>query len=195
MKPKKIVLVQGHPDASSRHFGHALADAYARGAACAGHDVLRIEIARLDFPLLRSQADWNSGPLPAALKASQDALAWADHIVLIFPLWLGTMPAVVKAYLEQVLRPGFAVVYENQRLPRKGLRGKSARVVATMGMPAFWYRLFFRAHGVRGLEQSILGFCGVKPIRETLIGLMENKDDKRLKKWLDRLELLGRKAA
>jgi putative NADPH-quinone reductase len=190
----KITIIQGHPDANVRHFGHALADAYASGAARAGHEVKRIEIAQLDFPLLRRQAEWDSGPPPGALGEAQAAIAWADHLVLVFPLWLGTMPALLKAFLEQVLRPGFALIYEGHRFPQKGLAGKSARVVVTMGMPAFWYRWFFRAHGVRGLERSILGFCGVKPIRETLIGLVETKDGKAREKWLAKLGALGRQS-
>ena len=62
-----------------------------------------------------------------------------------------------------------------------------------MGMPAFWYRWFFRAHGVRGLERSILGFCGVKPVRETLIGLVKAKDGAARGRWLLKLRALGRK--
>ena len=192
--PKKIVIIQGHPDTRVRHFGHALADAYARGAAIAGHEVRRIEVAQLQFPLLHSQTDWNDGRLPASLRAAQADIAWADHLVVIFPLWLGTMPALLKGFLEQVFRPGFALIYEGHRFPQKGLAGKSARVVVTMGMPAFWYRWFFRAQGVRGLERSILGFCGVKPVRETLIGLVEAKDSAGREKWLAKLETHGRAA-
>jgi putative NADPH-quinone reductase len=188
---KKITIIQGHPDPVPNHFGHALADAYARGALAAGHEVRRVEIARLDFPLLRNQTEWNSSQLPASLRQSQADIAWADHLVMVFPLWLGTMPALMKGFLEQVFRPGFALIYEGHRFPQKGLAGKSARVVVTMGLPAFWYRFFFRAHGVRGLERSILGFCGVKPVRETLIGLVEIKDVAGREKWLAKLADLG----
>ena len=191
---KKIAIIQGHPDSKARHFGHELADAYARGAATEGHEVRRIEVAQLDFPLLRTATDWNNGRVPAALRAAQADIAWADHLVVIFPLWLGTMPALLKAFFEQVFRPGFALIYEGHRFPQKGLAGKSARVVVTMGMPAFWYRWFFRAQGVRGLERSILGFCGVKPVRETLIGLVEAKDSAGREKWLAKLEAHGRAA-
>jgi len=92
---KKILLVQGHPDASTRHFGHVLEDAYAEGAEALDHEVRRIHIAQLDFPLLRSQAEWEQGTLPPALAESQEALKWCDHLVLFFPLWLGDMPALV----------------------------------------------------------------------------------------------------
>lgn len=191
---RRVLIIQGHPDPRGGHFGHALADAYARAATAAGHAVQRLEVARLDFPMLRDQAEWN-GPPPRDLEHAQAMIAWAQHIVLVFPLWLGTMPALLKAFLEQVLRPGFALIYEGQRFPRRGLAGKSARVVVTMGMPAFWYRWCFRAHGVRGLERSILGFCGVKPVRETLIGLVESKDVRSRERWLDKMTAFGRKAA
>ena len=125
---KKITIIQGHPDPVSLHFGHALAESYARGALAAGHEIKRIEVAQLDFPLLRSQTEWNSGRAPAGLRDAQAAIAWADHLVLIFPLWLGTMPAILKGFLEQVFRPGFALIYEGHRFPQKGLTGKSGRM-------------------------------------------------------------------
>jgi putative NADPH-quinone reductase len=189
---RRILIIQGHPDPRGGHYGHALADAYAAGAQAAGHEVQRVEVARLDFALLRGQDEWTDAPPPAGLGSVQEMIVWADHLVILFPLWLGTMPALLKGFLEQVLRPGFALIYKGHRFPQKGLAGKSARVVVTMGMPAFWYRWFFRAHGVRGLERSILGFCGVKPVRETFIGLVEAKDGRAREKWLTDLKKLGR---
>ena len=103
-----ILIIQGHPDASEPHFCHALAQAYAEGAEAAGHSVLTVDVATIDFPLLRSQREWDKGQLPASLKPAQDAIGWADHIVFFFPLWLGDMPALLKGFLEQVARPGFA---------------------------------------------------------------------------------------
>lgn len=191
---RKIVVIQGHPDPAGGHYGHALADAYARGAAATGHRVRRVEVAQLDFPMLRRATDWQSAVAPPALREAQAAIAWADHVVIFFPLWLGTMPALLKAFLEQVLRPGFALIYQGHRFPQKGLSGKSAHVIVTMGMPAFWYRWFFRAHGVRGLERNVLNFCGLKPIHETLIGLVEAKDGRARERWLERMEKAGRDA-
>jgi len=93
--PQRIFIIQGHPDASQRHLGHALADAYAQGAQEAGHTVRRLDVAALDFPLLKSQKDWTDGPLPPTLAGAQADIAWAGHLVLLFPLWLGDMPALV----------------------------------------------------------------------------------------------------
>lgn len=190
---KRVLLLQGHPDASQRHFGHALADAYAAGASSAGHEVRRVDVATLEFPLLRSQYEWEHGVLPASLQGAQEAIRWAEHLVLFFPLWLGDMPALFKGFLEQVARPGFAFSGEGKNpFAHKGLAGRSARVVVTMGMPALVYRWYFRAHSVKALERNILGFVGIAPIHETLIGMVGGLSPEAGAKWLDKLEKLGR---
>lgn len=187
----RIVLIQGHPDAAVPHFCHALADAYAQGAVEAGYELRRIEIARLAFPMLRSQAEWRGGALPASLSEAQQAIAWAEHLVLVFPLWLGDMPALLKGFLEQILRPGFAFDEQAGSPFAKALKGRSARVVVTMGMPASLYRFYFRAHSLKSLERNILGFVGIAPIDETLIGGIESLDEKARKRQLSKLRRLG----
>lgn len=192
---KRILLIQGHPDPKGGHLGHTLAQAYADGAAAAGHELRRIELAQLDFPLLRSAEQWEQGALPPALQPAQDAIGWAQHLVLFFPLWLGDMPAYVKAFLEQVARPGFAFHKDdNGGFGKKGLSGRSARVVVTMGMPALLYRYYFRAHAVRALERNVLGFVGIAPVNETLIGMVQNLDAAGVERWRAKLRRLGRQA-
>lgn len=193
---KRLLLVQGHPDTAARHFGHALADAYADGARAAGHEVRTVDVARLDFPLLRSQAEWQHGALPPALAPVQQDILWAHHLVFFFPLWMGDMPALLKAFIEQVARPGFA--FDRTKggpLGQKALGGRSARVVVTMGMPALVYRFVFRAHSLKSLERNILGFIGIAPIHETLVGNVEGLDEKARTQWLAALRRLGERAA
>lgn len=193
---KRILLIQGHPDASGPHLCHALEEAYARGAVEAGHEPRRINVAALDFPLLRSQHEWENDPLPPALADAQEAIKWCEHMVLFFPLWLGDMPALLKGFLEQVARPGFAFSREGKNpLANKGLTGRSARVVVTMGMPAMVYRWYFRAHSIKSLERNILGFVGISPVDETLIGMVGSTNADATGKWLAKLEKLGRNAA
>ncbi|MFG6160291.1 NAD(P)H-dependent oxidoreductase [Halomonas sp. 1390] len=192
---RRILILQGHPDTAAPHLLHALADHYRRGAEQAGHEVRTLTIAEHAFPLLQSQRDWTEAPMPAALEPARDAIAWCEHLVLFFPLWLGDMPALVKGFLEQVMRPHFAFEYvDGNPLGRKGLTGRSARVVVTMGMPAAIYRHVYRAHSVKSLERNILGFVGFAPVRETLIGSVENLDEADCQAWFKRLETLGGKA-
>jgi putative NADPH-quinone reductase len=195
MTPRRILIIQGHPDRDGDHFCHALADRYDAGARAAAHEVRRVDVARLDFPLLRSKKEWDAGALPSSLASVQRDITWADHLVLIFPLWLGDMPALLKGFLEQVARPGFAVRDPLQRGGTKLLRGRSARIVVTMGMPALLYRWYYGAHAIRSLERNILRFAGVAPVRRSLIGLVESRDAARRTRWLSALERLGAKGA
>lgn len=192
---RRILVIVGHPDPDRRRLGYALADAYAAGAEGAGHVVRRIEIAGLDIPFLRTKAEFDAAtPAPPFAEAQRD-IAWAEHIVLIYPLWLGTMPALLKAFLEHVFRPGFAFTPRERGLWRKGLRGRSARIVVTMGMPAFFYRWFYGAHSLKSLERNILGFAGIGPIRETLCGMVEDASGTRPARWIETMRRLGARGA
>src|SRR5215467_4279274 len=108
---RRIAIIQCHPDPTRHHLLHALGDAYAEGAIRAGREVRRAEVAKLEFPLLRTQEDFESGTVPPALAGPQDDMRWAEHWVFVFPLWHGTMPALLKGFLEHIFRPGFAMDY------------------------------------------------------------------------------------
>jgi putative NADPH-quinone reductase len=188
---RRITIIQGHPDARPERFGHALEQAYAEAARDAGYEVRQVDVARLEFPLVRTVEDWNSAP-PAAIAAAQADIAWAEHLVIFFPLWLGAMPALLKGFLEQVFRPGFAISKTTGPAGwKKRLAGRTARVVVTMGMPALVYKLFFGAHALKGLERNILRFCGIGPVHDSVIGMIEGNSARR-DKWLRRMRDLGR---
>lgn len=189
---KEVVVIDGHPDPAPGRLCHALSDAYARGAESAGHAARVVRLAELEIPLLRSADEFNNGQPVAAVQDIQHAVESASHVVLVYPLWLGTMPALMKAFLEQLFRPGFAFGGEGTRTMWSGrLRGRSARVVVTMGMPALFYRWFFRAHSVKSLERNILKFCGIKPVRETLLGMVDSVSDAKRERWLQTMHELG----
>jgi putative NADPH-quinone reductase len=189
---KRITIIQGHPDAQARHFDHALADEYAKGCEDGGHEVRRIEVAQLQFPLLRTKEEFEKDRPPDSITEAQDAIAWADHLVIIYPLWFGSMPALLDAFFEQTFRPGFAFEYDEPgRFPKKRLTGKSARIVVTMGMPAFVYRWFFLSHGLKNLQRNILGFCGISPVRSTIVGSIEGLSERQRDNWLDEMRGLG----
>lgn len=193
MDHRKVLIVDGHPARASSHFVHALAGEYADAAAAAGHEVRRIELARLDFPLLREPSDWLEGSPPPQIAAAQSDLQWADHVVILYPLWLGDVPALLKGFLEQAMRPGFALQYQDKGLPKKLLKGRSARVVVTMGMPSLFYRLVYGAHSVKSLERNILKFVGFKPVERTLVGQVE--DERQRAEALEEMRELGARAA
>ena len=196
---REIALIQGHPDPNHSHFGHALADAYLAGAHEAGHIVHRIDVANLSFPWARSRHDLERCAPPSDVENAQRIIGASDHIVMIYPVWNGTLPARLKGFLEQVFRPAFTFLRFNPDQPLgvatairqpKRLTGKTARVVATMQMPAFVYRWMFHPRP----DVSPLRLAGVRPIRQTLIGLVEAPDRKARDRWLRTMRQLGERA-
>jgi putative NADPH-quinone reductase len=187
---KRITVIQGHPDSREDHLGHVLAEAYALAAEQAGHQLRHVIVAQLDFPLLRSKEDWETGAVPESIQAAQDAITWAEHLLIVHPLWLGDMPASFKAFWEQVLRPGFAIDAA-ARGWNKRLSGRSAHVVVTMGMPALVYRWFFCAHSLRSFVRNVLKFSGIGPVKTTVVGLVEAGHGRCAKKWLPRMRAYG----
>ena len=196
--PRRILIIIGHPDPEPNRLCRVLAASYADGARSAGHEVRLVDVATLDFPLLRTMEEFNKRPMPVTLEDAAEAIRDAEHIVFVFPLWLGTMPALLKAFLEQVMRPGVAFAY-----PEAGkdgfaatlLKGRSARVVVTMGMPVFFYRFWYLGHGIAGMRRNILNFVGISPVRETLFGTVEGASEARHEKWRVKMRLLGARAA
>lgn len=190
---KKILIIQGHPDRSHDHLCHALAASYEKGARESGYEVRTICIANIDFPILRTYEDfYSSKPIPV-IEQCQGDIRWANHLVIVYPLWMGSMPALLKGFFEQVFRPGFAMeTVDGGKKWIRLLKGKSAHIVVTMGMPAIVYRWFYGAHGLKSLERNILKFTGVGPIRESLIGMVEECQEHRVR-WLDKMFVLGKK--
>jgi putative NADPH-quinone reductase len=188
---KNILIIDGHPDAHADHYVHALSSAYRDGARLGGHQVRGIVVSELRFPLIRTNEEFASGTPPEPIRTAQEWLRWADHVVILFPLWLGSMPALLKAFLEQVLRPGFAFVTGNGRQHKKLLAGKSARIIVTMGMPAWFYRWYFRAHSLKSLKRNILAMCGLRPVRACFVGAVETMNQAERGCWLSKVQRLG----
>lgn len=194
---RRVLVLVGHPDPSPDRLCRALASAYAAAADKAGHSVRKINLAPLDFPMLRTMQEFEHGEIPEGLKEAGEAVVWAEHFVFVFPLWLGTAPALLKAFLEQVMRPGTAFAYpaKGEGFAKSLLRGRSARLVVTMGMPAAVYRIWFLSHGIAGMRRGILNFVGIRPVRETLFGMVASASDAKRAKWLRQMERLGERAA
>ncbi|MBY8976141.1 NAD(P)H-dependent oxidoreductase [Rhodobacteraceae bacterium NNCM2] len=186
-----ICILQGHPHGTGDHFCHALADAYAEGAATAGASISRLDIARIKPLALCDPADFQTPP-EGAMAAARQAVEECEHLVVVFPLWLGTMPALLKAFFEQLARADFAISQGGEGLmPEPRLRGRSAHVIVTMGMPALAYRFWFWNRGVGNLKHLILGLSGFRPVHQTLIGGMGEMSADDRARWLDRITEKG----
>lgn len=191
---KRILVVNGHPDPAPEHLCSALADAYQRGAVAAGHEVSRLDVGALDFPMVRSLRDYQGSETPPDIERAQDAVKHAQHLVFVFPIWFGSPPGVLKGFFEQLLRTGYSLS-SPQAAMSSILTGKSARLIVTMGMPTPVFRFVLGGHGLAGLEKGLFLVTGVSPVRRTLLGGAQAHDPGQKARWLAEAEALGRGAA
>lgn len=152
-----------------------------------------IRVAALDFPIILTREEWEHQKPPADIVEAQDAVKWAQHVVLLYPLWLGDVPALFKGFLEQLSRPDFAFEYGSAGGTRTLLDGRSTHVIVTMGMPAPFYSWFYRSHSLKSLERNVLKTIGFGPVRHSLIGMVEGSVTHRTR-WLHRVRKLGQRA-
>lgn len=184
----RIAIVVGH--ARTGTYCEALGEAYQRGAQSAGHTADLIVTSQLSFDPILHEGFERVQPLEPDLQAAHDLLFAADHLVIIFPLWLGGMPAILKGFLERVLQPAIQPHAKAGKFT-KPLAGKSARIIITMGMPGFVYRWWFGAHALKMLKRNILSFVGVGPIRATVLGNVEGVGTEGRARWLKEIEERG----
>lgn len=189
-KLPNILIINGHPNSDS--LCTALAEAYARGAAANSAVVRTIHVGQMQFdPSLRN--GFRSGiPLEEDVLAAQADITWAEHLVFVYPTWWGTMPAVLKGFIDRVFLPGFAFKYrKNSILWDKLLKGKTARLIVTMDTPSWYNRFVYGQPGHRAMKRATLHFCGIKPVRITEIGPVKPSSEQDRVQWLAKVEKLG----
>ncbi len=191
---KKILVVLAHPQVKS--YCGALAAAYAEGAQGSGAEVRQVNLAALEFNPLGSGSHDKPLELEPALRQAQDDIRWAGHLVFVYPIMWGTIPALLKAFIERAFLPGFAVnFHKDSPLWDKLLKGKSARLIVTLNTPPLLYRLLFRRAGHITMKRSILEFCGVSPVRITDIGPMRSASAEKRDRWIAQARALGARLA
>lgn len=186
---KKILIILGHPDTSS--LNGAIADSYEKSAKAAKHKVKRLNLGELKFdPILHHGYNQIQKPEPDLLQA-QKYIKWSNHIVFIYPTWWGTMPAVMKGFIDRAILPGFAFNYTGPNTWRRHLKGRSARIITTMGGISVFYRLIC-SPGIKTLKYAFLLFCGISPNRVTIFGaIRKSTSSKRIEKILKKIKKMG----
>ena len=187
---KKILIINGHPDKESLCFDLALS--YKKGADLAGADCTLVNLIDLEFnPILTYGYRKISELEPDLVKMQQEILA-TDHLVLVYPNWWSTVPALLKGFIDRVFVPGFAFKYrKNSPFWDKLLKGKTARLIVTMDTPKWYYWLINKNAGHNAMKIGVLEFCGIKPVKITAFAPIKSSDETKRKKWLNDVEALG----
>jgi len=188
----KILIINGHPDNES--YNYALAASYKKGADESGAEVQQINIGELHFnPNLKFGYRKRTELEPDLLKA-QESIKWADHIVWIYPVWWGSVPALMKGFLDRVLLPGFAFKKrEGSVWWDKYLIGKTSRIICTMDQPTWYYRWLNGRPSHIAMKKLTMNFIGIKKERITSIGPLRLSKESFRTNWIQKVERLGHK--
>jgi NAD(P)H dehydrogenase (quinone) len=190
--PKKIVVLCGHPDKES--FSGTVADHYQVGAQDAGHEVRRFNIGELNFDPILHKGYKEIQPLEPDLHNLQDNFRWADHIVIVYPNWWCTMPAILKGLFDRFWLPGFAFNFNKQtKKIDQHLKGKTGRVIILSGSHSPFKMWWLFGDYTNEIQYGILEFAGIKTDVSSY-GPCERVTDDCRSKWLKEVERLGARA-
>jgi NAD(P)H dehydrogenase (quinone) len=189
---KKVLIINGHPNPNS--FCHALAEAYYKGSHAGGNVVELLHVRDMQFNISLSHGYSRAAELVPDVKAAQEKIKWANHIVIIHPVWWGSVPALLKGFFDNVLLPGFAFKYKaNSPMWDKLLKGKTGHVIYTSDTPTWLYKYFFSAPSVNQVKNRTLQFCGISPVKVTAIAPIRKSTDAFREKWLNKIERMAGK--
>lgn len=189
---KRILIIQAHPNNDS--LCQALAEAYEAGARTAPCEVRRINLHELKFDPVLHHGNRGEQALEPDLVQAQAHIAWAGHLVLVYPNWWGSMPALLKGFIDRTLLPGFAYKYRaNSSLWDKLLTGRTAHLLVTMDTPGWYYRWVWNRPGHNQMKHTVLGFCGIKTTGITEFAPVHGSTPRQREQWLSRAKALGQR--
>lgn len=195
---KKILIINGNPKLNS--FSHAISDIYEQGIKKKENSNKFFEIKKIEVNNLNLEKyvffEQNKIPkLTTQLKQAQEKIKWAEHIVIIYPTWWGTPPALFKLFFEIIFHSGFAFKYHSSKtiIPKwdKLLKGKTAHIITTMDSPYIYYKYIVGDPGLKMLKGT-LGFCGIRITKKTYISSLIKKNEKQKKKILEKIYHLAK---
>ena len=182
----------GNPDKDS--MSNYFADVYGKTALEVGHEVRRTNLVDMKFdPLLRLGYKVIQPLEPDLLKIQED-IRWADHFVVVYPIWWSGMPSLLKALFERMWLPGFAFHFHKNSMGwDKLLEGKTSRIITLSKMHPFLIWFMFGSFS-NALKNAILQFSGFK-VRVTSIGGSETMSNKKKTRWTQDVSKLAQKGA
>ena len=188
---KRILLIVGSPKRKS--FCHLLAECYAQGARSKDHVVRELKLGELAFDPILHEGYEQSQVLEPDLLEAQRQIHWAEHLVFVYPVWWGGLPALLQGVFDRALQPGFAFRYRGT--PDKAweplLGGRSADLLVCHDQPLSRLRFLKGPPAHRQMVRSVLGACGIATRRLEEFAPMRSSSEEQRQGWLRRAEQLG----
>lgn len=188
---KKILIINGNPLKDS--FSCAIIDSYIEGVGDKAQ-VRTLTISDLSFNTNLKLGYKSEQILEPDLINAQELIKWADHLVWVFPVWWGSIPALLKGFIDRTFLPGFAFKYkENSLMWYKLLSGKTAHIFATMDSPVWYYKYLTGNPVIKQMKRAMLNFCGIKPVKVDCMGMLRKSKKETREKYLLKVKKSGMK--
>jgi len=179
---KNIVVIVGHPDSNS--YCASLAESYVKTAVEEGHDVKLFKLGDANFDPILHHGHNQRQELEPDLVTIREAIQWASHLVFVYPIWWGSIPALLKGFFDRTFLPGYAFNYrKNSVWWDRLLAGRSAHLIVTMDTPPWYYRWIYKMPGHNQMKITILEWCGIKPINISSFGPLRGSSPEQREKW------------
>ena len=184
----KISVIVAHPRQGS--FNHAIAGEAVAMLRESGHQIIFHDLYAEHFdPLLRFDEIARDASLPPDVASHCAELAAADGIVIVHPNWWGMPPAILKGWIDRVIRPGvayrFAETDSGDGVPVGLLKAKAVIVFNTSNTPSFREQEIFGDPLERIWKDCIVSFCGVPVFYRKMFGVVVTSTDEQRIVWLD----------
>ncbi len=192
-----VVIVLAHPDPAS--FNHAIARAAGAALERLGHAVVAHDLYGERFdPLLWEHEMPRGAALPRDVQRHCDELAGADGIVIVHPNWWGQPPAILKGWIDRVVRPGVAYAFEErdggEGVPLGLLRARTAVVFNTSNTAPERERSVFGDPLEAIWKRCVFELCGVRDVRRRTFCVVVTSTPEERKRWLGEVEEIVRAA-
>jgi NAD(P)H dehydrogenase (quinone) len=184
----QISIILAHPDCGS--FNHAIAQAAGETIRANRHNVFFHDLYREKFdPLLQQREINRDAKLPSVIQQHCDEIAVADGIVIVHPNWWGQPPAILKGWVDRVIRPGVAYEFlegdSGEGVPRGLLKARTALVFNTSNTESQREKDVFADPLETIWKNCIFGLCGVADFHRRMFTVMVTSSEAVRKTWLD----------
>jgi putative NADPH-quinone reductase len=170
-----------------------MAETAVRALRRGGHEVAYHDLYAEGFdPVLPAGEIPKGAPLPPEVQRHCDEIARAEGIVIVHPNWWGQPPALLKGWVDRVMRPGVAYEFAEgdagEGVPVGLLRAQAALVLNTSNTPAEREARVFGDPLEALWKDCILGLCGVARVYRTLFCVIVTSTAAQRRAWLGEVE-------
>lgn len=189
-----LLVLLAHPDPAS--FNHAIAERVTRALRAAGHELILHDLYAEGFdPILPAAEIKRNAPLPPEIQRHCDELSAADGIVIVHPNWWGQPPALLKGWIDRVIRPGVAYEFVpgdgGEGVPRGLLKARAVLVLNTSNTEASRESEVFGDPLERIWRDCVFSLCGAPRFSRRMFRIVCLSDEAQRAAWLDEAEAMA----